>query len=133
MINSENKNARSQYVIALTLYHEGYGYGLKELEALASVIKNRFDYYKNIKVKKTWEEVCMDTDIFSFWKTNDCAEQPIITDKFFAMCSRIAGRTISGILKDKTNEAMRFHHDLDLPKWSERKVGLPVGSFIFYN
>ncbi|MHA1541326.1 MAG: hypothetical protein ACTSXL_03880 [Alphaproteobacteria bacterium] len=132
MPNSENKNARPQYVVALTLYHEGYGYGLKELESLASVIKNRFDYYQNIKIKKTWEEVCMDTEIFSFWKTDDCIEQPIITDQFFAMCSRIAGRVVSNLLADRTDGAMRFHHNLDLPKWAEKRVGLPIGNFVFY-
>ncbi len=128
----ENKNVRPQYVLALALYHEGYGYGLKELEAIASVVRNKFDYYRSIKENKTWEQICMDTDIFSFWETDDCVEQPIITDAFFAMCSRIAGRTISGIFKDSTDGAMRFHHHLDLPIWSYGKIGVPIGDFIFY-
>ena len=74
----------------------------------------------------------MDTNIFSFWKTDDCIEQPIITDQFFAMCSRIAGRVVSNLLVDRTDGAMRFHHNLDLPKWAEKRVGLAIGNFVFY-
>ena len=48
----QNDKASAQYFVAITLYHEGYGYNLKELEAIGSVIKNRFDFYKNVKQKK---------------------------------------------------------------------------------
>lgn len=123
----------AQYFVAITLYHEGYGYNLKELEAIGSVVKNRFDFYINIKQKKTWEQVCSDSTIFKFWASDDCIESPIITDPLFAMCSRVAGRVIAGILKDTTNGALRYHHSTDMPHWARGKTGLEIGDFIFYN
>jgi len=54
-------------------------------------------------------------------------------DAVFAMCRRIAGRAVTGALKDPTGGAVRFHRLGVTPSWVSRfEPGSLIGSHLFY-
>ncbi|MHA1549936.1 MAG: cell wall hydrolase [Alphaproteobacteria bacterium] len=131
--SDQNDFARPQYVFARALYATAKESSLISLEALASVVMNRYSFFRKDGRGKTIEQICLNPDLFPCWKEEIPCASPTLTDEVFRMCSRIAGRAMRGLLEDKTNEALRFHHSKDFPDWAHKAgFDIQIGDFIFY-
>ncbi len=125
-----NRNTRTQYIMAQTIYGETRGERLRVKEAIAAVIMNRHTKNPNQKI----EAICMDKEIFECWKYKAKQLQRVMaTDPEFQTCSRVAGRALKGLLDDLTHGAIRHHKNDTFPLWTHH-MGLiiQIDPFFFY-
>lgn len=117
------KMASEKQIVAMTLYKEARGEGIKGLEAVATVIYNR------AKLSKTsFKGVCLKPLQFSCWNGSYVILTP--KDKVYKDCQRIAERVVSGTFKPIGNYTHYFAYKQCNPNWGQGK-GVFIGNHKF--
>ena len=119
--------------LARTIYWEARGSEDNVMEAVANVVMNRVGHEGFPSticgvVKQGYEQK---TCQFSWWcdgRPDDAQEnQP------YAIAKEIARKALNRQLKDRTGNALYFHHRKVAPDWSKEYIKtVEVGEFIFY-
>jgi uncharacterized protein (TIGR02594 family) len=124
--------------MARTLYGEARGEERPGIEAVASVIMNRFN---SPRYPNTIAGVCLQPWQFSCWNRNDPNRRKIVNlqpnaDAEMAVCMAVAQEAASGLLADRTNGALHFHAvGIARPSWVLRSLGaisMTIGRHVFY-
>ncbi len=127
-------------IVARTLYAEAEGEGLLGIEGIVSVILNRVHAakeYPGTVWGKTPAEVCLKPFQFMCWTPESSSfERAVhinVSDPFYRLCRRTAGRALKGFVPDSVNGATHYHRKDVSPAWARRLV--PVAEFgrlLFY-
>jgi len=137
-------------VLARTIFGEARGEGIPGMEAVASVIMNRFDVCQQHPgfwwgtaealsgfKSGTVGQICLKPFQFSCWNKNDPNREKLLSikgDNFvFKMAMDIADQAIHRQLKDPTHGATHYRTKLVDPKWDdgERPVAR-IGNHVFF-
>jgi len=119
--------------LSRTIYWETRGEGIAGMEAIANVVMNRLGHegFPNticeVVTQGREEGACQ----FSWWcdgRPDDAEEE-----KSYEIAKEIARKALNRQLKDRTGEALYFHHRRVNPDWSaEYLKTTEVGEHIFY-
>jgi spore germination cell wall hydrolase CwlJ-like protein len=127
-------------VLARTIWGEARGEGTIGMQAVASVVLNRFEAATK-KGAHWWGssfiEICQKPYQFSCWNENDPNLHKLLhvdtSDLYFATAKRIAQRCILGCLDDPTSGATHYHAAGIMPRWAKgEEQTTTIGSHIFY-
>lgn len=127
-------------IIALTIWGEAASDGLLGMEAIASVIRNRYlisRQRKNHWWGTSFREICQARLQFQYWHNQTWPQQPAYRpcgdDQALACARRIAQRVANFFLQDSTDGATHFHHHRDFPDWARGQTPTAaIASHIFY-
>ena len=119
------------YRLARVIYAETGAQTLRDVEALASMIKNLSQ-----ATSRSMDEIASDADMFeSLQPTSLCHERLKVRadTSAFAMCLRVVQRMMRGNLPDCVMGATRFHRTELLPGWAiNRGYIMDTGVLTFY-
>ncbi len=126
-------------ILARTIYGEARGEiklscGLKGLQAVAWVIKNRF--HKNLK--KTIAQVCQTPYQFSCWNKSDPNRNIILelslNDDMYQCCYEVGKSVLFNKNLDPTCGANHYHSCFIMPPYwaDEEKKTKIIGNHVFY-
>jgi N-acetylmuramoyl-L-alanine amidase len=128
-------------VVAKTLYGEARGeatqFGVTALEAIASVIWNRFLKRPSV-FGATPKAVCLKPYQFSCWLPTDpnytLLTQSDIQDGVYSLCKMVAHTFLNGEGKDVTNGADHYHSRwIAPPVWAHNTQPIvDIGNHRFY-
>ena len=139
-LNDETSRAKTQDILARTIWGEARGETLTGKEAVANVILNRLKLSQR-RGKMWWgngiEEICHKKMQFSCWNENDANYSKLVAvteaDQQFAICQRIARRALNGVLPDHTFGADHYHAGNITPSWAEGRAStITIGHHVFY-
>lgn len=131
------------YLLALVLWDEAAEESVRVQEALAAAVANQVRQWRQQAVAEG--RLQPDIDLSSSARARlfvSCLNlhgrrnitPPPSGDAVFAMCRRIAGRAVTGALKDSTGGAVRFHRLGATPSWvNQFEPGPLIGSHLFYH
>ncbi len=123
------KKEHQQFILAFTIYHESYGLSLILKEAIACTIANRIKNSNH--ANKTIDSICLDENFYQ--KLKNKLPGTTITNPEFAICSRLAGKVLRGILKDTTFGSTFYHHEDEFPELAEGKgYQTQIKQYLFY-
>lgn len=131
--------ADAAYLLALVLWDEAAEESVRVQEALAAVVANQVRQWRQQAIAEGWLPPGDDLGaarLFVHYLSGQRRRTgafPPPEDAVFATCRRIAGRAISGALRDPTAGAVRFHRLGFTPPWvSQFEPGPLIGSHLFY-
>lgn len=112
--NYEKVTDNGLYVVALTIYHEARGEGVRGMEAVASVIYNR-----SVERKMSVVDVCLQKDQFSCWKFHEVPKGDVVLkmDRAFEVCMNLAMHLIRGTFKPTLSANHYYNPKKCRPKW----------------
>lgn len=154
----ENHALTDMKAMALAMFAEARGEGVKGMRAVGHVIANRVNSKMNAASKyrlygKTVKDVVLNDKAFSAWNSDD-ANRSLIDDiiqngpanlnepdqKAFMAAEECARAVMSGEDKDLTNGADHYHAVGVKPWWTKKRKGHPspvmtakIGRHVFYN
>ncbi|MCL2629511.1 MAG: cell wall hydrolase [Alphaproteobacteria bacterium] len=127
--DNQDLSRRTLYRLARIIYAETHAV-LPDAEALASMIANLR------RANSALEDISEDADLFECLnkKSERHADLLIRYDsRELQMCLRTLSRALSGVLKDSTRGAVRFHRAQLLPDWATSVGSVSeIGNLHFY-
>lgn len=128
--------------LARTIWGEARGEGYAGMEAVASVVMNRFKVSR-AKGKFWWgntvKEICLKPWQFSCWNPTDAnsrrVRQVTEADSAFRQALEIAQRAVAGQLVDRTRGATHYYayKVISAPSWArELTLTAQIGGHKFY-
>jgi spore germination cell wall hydrolase CwlJ-like protein len=127
--------------LARTIYGDARGETLDGMEAVANVILNRYEIARRHENGYWWgstiKDICLRPAQFSCWNKNDpnrlVMERVSSDNPIFAICQRIARRSVAGVLRDNTHGATHYHARQIMPDWAMDEIPVAkIGHHIFY-
>lgn len=138
-----NDTADATFLLALFLWDEAAGESVRLREALAAAVANQVRAWRQELPCPT---LCRQLErldgrpipqLFIACLEREgrrVVKRPPPEDPAFASCLRIAGRAVSGALRDPTAGAVRFHRLGETPSWViDYLPGPLIGSHLFYH
>lgn len=128
-------------IFARTLYGEARGESVQGIEAVASVIMNRYKskkWYSVMNGEHSITAVCLKPAQFSCWNIKDPNRTKILcvdmSNTAFALCWRIACDVAYGNTQDTVNGATHYYaKSIKKPKWANSmKYVCQIGNHRFY-
>jgi N-acetylmuramoyl-L-alanine amidase len=126
-------------IVARTLYGEARGEVLLGIQAVASVIWNRWRLRPRM-YGESINAVCLKPYQFSCWNENDPNRSLILKDKIdgevYTRCEEVAKDYFAGNGKDVTEiNATHYHaHYIDPPSWTKFSSAVKeIGNHSFYH
>lgn len=130
-------------LLALFLWDEAADESVRVQEALAAAIANQVRFCRQQSAAEGLRRCHVEeSDSARALQFINCLRSlgrrditpPPAEDPRFASCRRIAGRAVSGALKDPTGGAVRFHRLGASPTWvKDLQLGPLIGSHLFYH
>lgn len=136
------ENDKDVLFMAATMWGEARSEGLKGMEAVGHVIKNRLEHKRDFG-GDTVKDVVLKRKAFSCWNKNDPNYAKIKevenmkagspSHRMFMQAQRIAEEILSGASTDPTKGSLFYHTDAFEPYWAkDAKPVAKVGSHLFY-